>query len=261
MIIEKIIEEQIKILDIKKREKPIEELKYFKREKIGLVKNLKNRKIGIIGEIKRASPSAGIINNNIDVCEIAKEYEKLGVAGISVLTCSPYFLGSIDDLKKAREIVSLPILMKDFVFDEYQIYEGNFYGADVVLLILRVIDDKNFKNLLKISEDLDFEIIIEVHNENELKRAFSLVDNWKNKIIGINNRDLDTLEVDLNTTLNLIKFIDKDKIPVISESGIKEKKDILKLKEIGVNNFLIGESILKSDKIEKKLKELMEGGD
>ena len=261
MIIEKIIEEQKKILDIKKREKPIDELKYFKRKKIGLIKNLKDKGIGIIGEIKKSSPSAGIINNNIDICEISKKYEKSGVIGISVLTCYPYFLGCIDDLMKIREVVSLPILMKDFVFDEYQIYEGNFYGADVVLLILRVIDDKNFKNLLKISEDLGFEIIIEVHNENELKRVFSLINNWENKIIGINNRDLDTLQVDLNTTLNLIKFIDKDKIPVISESGIKENKDILKLKEIGVNNFLIGESILKSDKIERKLKELMEGGD
>jgi len=257
MILEKIIEEKKKILDIKKREKPLEELKHFNRKKIGLKNNLEKREIGIIAEIKRCSPSAGIINKNIDIKETAKKYEIGGVAGISVLTSEPYFLGNINDLKDVREIVSLPILMKDFIFDKYQIYEGNFYGADVILLILRILDDEIFEDLLKISDEIGFEVIVEVHNENELKRALSIVGNWENKMLGINNRDLDTLEVDLNVTLNLIKFVNRNKITIISESGIKDKKDILKLRKSGINNFLIGESILKSGKIENKLKELI----
>ncbi|MGB9677353.1 MAG: indole-3-glycerol-phosphate synthase, partial [Candidatus Ratteibacteria bacterium] len=167
------------------------------------------------------------------------------------------FYGSLNDLKVVRENVRIPILMKDFIIDEYQIYEGNLYGADFILLIVRILKDEKLKKFIKICEELNLEILIEVFDKNDLKRVLKIVENWERKLLGINNRDLETMKTDINNTLNLIKFIPTDKIIAISESGIKNKKDIEILKNEGIKGVLVGEAILKSDNIEEKLKELI----
>lgn len=227
-----------------------------KEKKYSIWEKLKNE-LGVIGEIKRSSPSAGTILKDPDYGKIAKIYEKAGVSGISVLTCELYFNGSIEDLKTVRENVNIPVLMKDFIIDEYQIYEGKFYGADFVLLITRILDDKKFKDFVEICDDLKLEILIEVHSEREIERVFNNVKSWEGKILGINNRDIDTLKVNINNTINLIKYIPVDKIITISESGIKGKNEVEILKKYGIRGILVGESILKSGDIEKKIKEFL----
>ncbi|MCX7917771.1 MAG: indole-3-glycerol phosphate synthase TrpC [bacterium] len=258
-ILSKIIEEKKLILDRKKKQIPLRKLinEVSSRKGRSIFEKLKED-FGIIAELKRASPSAGIINKKLDLKKIAKIYEKNGISGISVLTCEPYFYGSIEDLKKVREVVQIPILMKDFVIDEYQIYEGKYYGADFIILIVRILENDKLKNFLNICENLNLEILIEVFDETDLRRVFDVVENWENKILGINNRDLQTLKIDINNTLNLIKFIPIDKIIAISESGIREKEEILMLKKLGIRGVLIGESILKSRNIEEKIKELID---
>ncbi len=256
-LLNEIISRKKKIIEEKNKLLPIDNLKtqiIQSEKKYSIYETLKNN-FGIIGEIKRASPSSGIIDNDIDFKKIAKVYEKSGVSGISVLTCEPYFLGSIDDLKKVRKSVNLPILMKDFVIDEYQIYEGKLYGADFVLLIVKILDDEKIKKFIKICENINLEILIEIHDHEDLERVFKIMEDWDNKILGINNRNLNTLEVDIKNTFNLIKFIPVDKIIVISESGIKRKEEIEMLKKEGIKGVLIGESFLKSKDIEEKIKE------
>jgi indole-3-glycerol phosphate synthase len=257
-ILGSIVEEKKKILEERKKVLPIDKLlkEISDKKKYSICEKLKNN-FGIIAEIKRASPSAGIIDRDIDLKKIARVYEKSGVGGISVLTCEPYFYGSLNDLKIVRENVEIPVLMKDFLIDEYQIYEGKFYGADFILLIVRILDDRKIKKFLKICDNLNFEVLVEVFNKDDLNRCFDLISEWENKILGINNRDLETLNVNIKNTFDLIKFIPVDKIIVISESGIKEKEEIIELKKAGVKGVLIGESILKSENIEKKIKEFL----
>ncbi|MFN4226783.1 MAG: indole-3-glycerol phosphate synthase TrpC [Candidatus Ratteibacteria bacterium] len=256
-ILSEIIKIKKNIIEEKKKKVPLENLlkKVEKVKNLSIYESLK-REFGIIAELKRASPSTGLINQNLDFKKIALIYQNSGISGISVLTCEPYFFGSVEDLKTVRKVVKLPILMKDFIIDEYQIYEGKYHGADFILLVVRILDDKQIKNFIKICEKVSIEILIEIFNIEDLRRIFKLVDNWENKILGINNRDLKTLKVDINNTLNLIKHIPVDKIIVISESGIKEKKEISLLRDSGIKGVLIGESILKSKNIEEKIKEL-----
>ncbi|MCM8804371.1 MAG: indole-3-glycerol phosphate synthase TrpC [Candidatus Omnitrophica bacterium] len=258
-ILEKILEEKRKIVEKKKKEISIEKLNNRISEnfrKYSIYNRLKES-FGIICEIKRTSPSSGIINENIDFRKIAEIYEKSGVSGISVLTCEPYFAGSINDLKDVKEKVKIPVLMKDFVIDEYQIYEGNFYGADFILLIVRILDDERLKKFISICKNLNLEILVEVFDVYDLKRIFNIIEDWENKILGINNRDLTTLKTDINNTLNLIKYIPTDKIIVISESGIKSRNDVEILKNEGVKGVLVGEAILRSKNIEEKIKEFI----
>lgn len=247
----KIIEEKKKILPVKK----IQEKINFDKGK-SIYESLK-KNFGIIAELKRSSPSAGPINPDLDFVNTALLFEKCGVSGLSVLTCEPYFNGSIDDLRKVKNCVNIPVLMKDFIIDEYQLYEGKLVGADFIILIVRILSNNELKRLLKVSEELNFEILIEIHNQYDLKRVFKIVNEWENKILGINNRDLKTLKTDISNTINLIKFIPLDKIVVISESGIKEKSEIDILRESGIRGVLIGESILRSENLEEKLKTLM----
>lgn len=256
-LISEIIKKKSKIIEEKKKSLPIQKLSRMISIKKGYsICKILRENFGIIAELKRASPSAGLINNDLDFKIMALKYQKSGVSGVSVLTCEPYFLGSMNDLETVRKSIEIPILMKDFVIDEYQIYEGKYYGADFILLIVRVLNNNELKKFIKICEEIGMEILIEVFNIDDLKRIFMLIDNWENKILGINNRDLDTLKVDMNNTLNLIKYIPVDKIIVISESGIKEKREISLLKNLGVKGILIGEGILKSKNIEEKIKEL-----
>lgn len=206
--------------------------------------------INIIAEIKKASPSKGIIRHEFDPARIATIYQENGASAISVLTEEKYFLGNIGYLKIVKDVVDLPVLRKDFIFGEYQIYEARVKGADAILLIAGILGEKELKRLLDLSHSVGMYCLVEVHDKVELKKALST----DAKIIGVNNRDLKIFKTDINTTINLIKEIPSDRI-VVSESGISTHEDILRLKEAGVNAFLIGEALMRESDIGKKLRE------
>ena len=205
-------------------------------------KSLQNKAEAIIAEIKKASPSAGIISDNFDPVLKSKEYESFGASALSILTEEDYFLGNIKHLKDVKAITSLPILRKDFIVDEYQIYESKLIGADCILLIASILNDEELKNFSEIAERLKLDYIIEVHDEEELQR----VQHFSNAIIGVNNRNLKTFDVDINNSVELKKIFEGENI-FIAESGIKSKKDIEYLKQHNINVFLIGESLMKGD--------------
>jgi len=217
-------------------------------------KALRRGKFSLIAEIKRASPSAGIIRRELDAGALAKEYEECGAAAISVLTDEKYFQGKLEDLKAARGATTIPILRKDFIIDEAQIYQSRIMGADAVLLIARILDDTALKTFIKLAEKLGMQALVEVHNAEEVKRVVSI----GAKFIGINNRDLDTLEIDLQNSRKLVAaFPEMKKRIVIAESGITSREDLRSLKEAGMNGVLIGESLLKSGGLNAKIKELL----
>ena len=205
-------------------------------------KSLQNKAEAIIAEIKKASPSAGIISDNFDPVLKSKEYESFGASALSILTEEDYFLGNIEYIKDVKAITSLPILRKDFIVDEYQIYESKLIGADCILLIASILNDEELKNFSEIAERLKLDYIIEVHDEEELQR----VQHFSNAIIGVNNRNLKTFDVDINNSVELKKIFEGENI-FIAESGIKSKKDIEYLQQHNINVFLIGESLMKGD--------------
>ena len=205
-------------------------------------KSLQNKAEAIIAEIKKASPSAGIISDNFDPVLKSKEYESFGASALSILTEEDYFLGNIQYLKDVKATTSLPILRKDFMVDEYQIYESKLIGADCILLIASILNDEELKNFSEIAERLKLDYIIEVHDEEELQR----VQHFTNAIIGVNNRDLKTFDVDINNSIELKNTFEGDNI-FIAESGIKSKKDIEYLQQHDINVFLIGESLMTGD--------------
>ena len=205
-------------------------------------KSLQNKAEAIIAEIKKASPSAGIISDNFDPVSKSKEYESFGASALSILTEEDYFLGNIEYLKDVKATTSLPILRKDFIVDEYQIYESKLIGADCILLIASILNDEELKNFSEIAERLKLDYIIEVHDEEELQR----LKHFSNAIIGVNNRNLKTFDVDINNSVELKKIFEGENI-FIAESGIKSKKDIEYLQQHNINVFLIGESLMKGD--------------
>ena len=205
-------------------------------------KSLQNKTEAIIAEIKKASPSAGIISDNFDPVLKSKEYESFGASALSILTEEDYFLGNIQYLKDVKATTSLPILRKDFIVDECQIYESKLIGADCILLIASILNDEELKNFSEIAERLKLDYIIEVHDEEELQR----VKHFSNAIIGVNNRNLKTFDVDINNSVELKKIFEGENI-FIAESGIKSKKDIEYLQQHNINVFLIGESLMKGD--------------
>ena len=194
----------------------------------------------IIAEIKKASPSAGIISENFDPIQKAQEYEAFGAAALSILTEEDFFLGSNQYLKDVKAITSLPILRKDFMVDEYQIYETKLIGADCILLIASILSDVEITDFIALAEVLELDYLIEVHDAEELQR----VEHFNNALIGVNNRNLKTFEVDINNSVNLKNFFSGDNI-FIAESGIKNKEDMNYLKEKGISAFLIGESLMR----------------
>lgn len=201
-----------------------------------------NDKINIIAEIKRASPSKGVINDKIDVAETAKAYENGGACAISVLTEEDKFRGSLEDLKTVKNIVRLPVLRKDFIFDEFQIYEAANAGADVILLIAAMLDDKNLQNLYHLAEEiLGLDALVEVHTREELERVKKI----NARIIGVNNRDLHSFKVSLDVSRELIRHAPKDAL-LIAESGLQTRKDLHELKNLGFRGFLIGETLMRS---------------
>ncbi len=257
MFLTEIIELKKKRLEIVKQNCDFDELKKSAiarrewSEKFRLQTALRRNQINIIAEIKRASPSKGVINDKIDVAETARNYETGGACAISVLTEEDKFKGSLEDLKTARNAVNLPILRKDFILDEFQIYEAAEAGADVILLIAAMLDDEVLQKLYRVAENLGLDVLVEVHNLEELERAKKT----EAKIIGVNNRDLHTFKVSLDVSRELIKHAPENCL-MIAESGISTKDEILDLRELGFSGFLIGETLMRSGNVENELREL-----
>ena len=214
-----------------------------------------NERINIIAEFKRRSPSKGDLNRNADPVAIAKTYQLGGAVALSVLTEEDYFAGSLDDLRAVRQAISLPILRKDFIFDEYQVYESAAAGADALLLIVTALDDDTLVRLRTITEDeLGMDALVEVHTSEELGRAVQA----GAQVIGVNNRNLSTFEVSLETSVQLASAAPKDTF-LISESGIGSADDIQRLRGLGYRGFLIGETLMRADDPEELLAQLSLG--
>jgi len=209
---------------------------------------------GLIAEIKKSSPSKGIIRKNFFPDKIALDYKESGASCLSVLTDGNFFGGNNEYLKKVKSIVDLPLLRKDFLIDEIQVYESRFIGADCILLIVACLNDEQLKDFYNLGKSLEMDVLVEVHNEEELERALIL----KPEMIGINNRNLKTMTVSLETSVNLLKNI-PDNILVISESGFKAHNDLKFMQSFGIKSFLIGETFMKSENIKKSVKKILHG--
>ncbi len=210
-------------------------------------------RISLIAELKRSSPSKGILRSNFEPLEIARICEFSGANALSVLTEDEFFGGSIDYVKKIKEVTALPLLRKDFIIDAYQIYESRYYGADALLLIVNLLSQEELNDFVKIAEELNLEPMAEVHSQEDLEKVLrvSSID-----VVGINNRNLHTFEVDLETTARLKHLIPEDKI-VVSESGINSYEDVMYLRSLGVNAVLIGEAFMAAGDIGAKIRQVM----
>lgn len=244
-ILEKIVAAKRKEVE---KHKPLSSMERFRNE--GFFWEIANRSLkqsllaegstGIIAEFKRKSPSKGWFKTKeLEVERVIKEYNSKGAAGISVLTDEEFFGGDLDDLIQAKVITDIPVLRKDFIIDEWQIAEAKAFGADVILLIAACLSPDEVKQLALFAKTIGLEVLLEIHNEEELAHICDEVD-----MIGINNRNLKTFEVDINTSLNLIRHIPKDK-PTVAESGISDVETIIQLKNAGFKGFLIGETFMK----------------
>ena len=256
MILDDIVAKQKVRIENEKKEKSVETLKQEVlslplSEKYFFEDSLKSKDFAFICEIKKASPSKGVIVEDFPYTDIAQDYEQAGAAAISVLTEPNFFKGNDMFLKDVADIVNIPVLRKDFIIDEYQIYQAKLIGADAILLICAILDETNLNKFLSLAKSLKLSCLVETHNEEEVKKALNSGAN----IIGINNRDLKTFTVDINTSLKLRKLIPENKI-LISESGIKTAQDIKMLKENGFNGALIGESMMLSKDKKSFLAEL-----
>ncbi|KPK42600.1 MAG: hypothetical protein AMJ78_01960 [Omnitrophica WOR_2 bacterium SM23_29] len=250
------------ILEHKRRqvEKAEERLPKDEIEKIVAVTKRKDFKgaiskakdINLIAELKKASPSHGVLRHEYDPKEIAKIYAENGAAAISVLTEEKYFQGNLIHLNIAREAGGLPVLRKDFIISEYQVYESALANADAILLIARILEKGVLRGLYNLAKELEMDVLVEVHDQRDLDKALGT----NAEIIGINNRDFATFEVDLNTTLELTPKIPQDKI-IVSESGIKDFEDVKRIKERGVKAVLVGEAFMQSDDIAAEIKRIM----
>ena len=245
-ILNDIVENTRAKLESKKAELPLAEI-ISKLNELNLPKgafkeSLLNKDQAIIAEIKKASPSAGIISEDFDPIKKAKEYEDFGASALSILTEEDFFQGSSEYLKEVKAITSLPILRKDFMIDEYQIYEAKLIGADCILLIASVLNDDEIRSFVDLAESLELDYLIEVHDLKEHER----VKNFSNAMIGVNNRNLKTFDVDLNNSINLRNAFNNNNL-FVAESGIKSQDDIDTLKAHDIHVFLIGESLMKGD--------------
>ena len=245
-IIQKKIEKVDKLkksLDLKTLDELINKNNSYINFKEKIENNIKNNKTSIIAEIKKASPSAGIIIDDYNPVDIAKIYLNNKATCLSVLTEEDYFLGNLIHISKIKDKINLPILCKDFFIDKFQIPLAKSYGADAILIILAGVSDDLAYELYDEAIKYDMSVIVEVHTVEEAKKAL----NFKNALIGINNRNLKTLKTDINTTYDIYDVVKSHKGPLISESGIKNKEELLKLNnKTSINTFLIGESLLKN---------------
>ena len=258
-MLEKIVAKTEERLVESKRNKPLNQLKEEVskldiNDDFPFKEALKDPEIAIIAEVKKASPSKGLIAEDFDYIKIAKDYEQAGASAISVLTESYFFKGSNDYLKEIAENVQIPILRKDFTIDEYMIYEAKTLGASAILLIVSILDDVQLKEYLDLAHDLGLSAIVETHDEEEIRTAIDA----GAEIIGVNNRNLADFTVDINNSVNLRRLVSDD-ILFISESGIKTAEDVRRLKENNVDAVLIGETLMKSDDKKAMIAELKNG--
>ncbi|MEO0571609.1 MAG: indole-3-glycerol phosphate synthase TrpC [Bacteroidota bacterium] len=243
-ILEKIVADKYKEVQLKSSLVPISQFEksvLFQREGHSLTSALMGSKTGIIAEHKRRSPSKQTINQNTNVAQVAKGYQKAGVSGMSILTDIKYFGGSLEDLLLARASVDIPLLRKEFIINEYQILEAKAHGADVILLIAAVLSRTEIKILSQLAKSLGMEVLLEVHNKEELEK--SLMPSLD--LLGVNNRNLKTFEVNLDTSKELSSLI-PDQFIKVSESGISSPNAIKELKKYGYQGFLIGENFMKT---------------
>ena len=217
------------------------------------LKNSGNKRYTLITEIKKASPSKGIIREDFNPRELARSYEKGGASCLSVLTDSNYFKGSNDYIARIKEVVSLPILRKDFIIDPLQVIESKNLGADCILIIVGMNSIEDNKKIEYMALDIGLECILEVHSLEELEAT----KHFSSNIIGINNRDLNTFVTDIETTIKLLPRVPKNKT-IISESGLSEKSDLVRLANLGVCSFLVGESLMKQQDVEKATRSMMD---
>ena len=257
MVLDKIIERKREEVAASKRRLPFEKIvkmagkKKFKKR--SLFKALRGEGLHLICELKKASPSKGILRRQFKPLSLAQEFESAGASAISVLTEKHFFKGDPKTLNQIRPHTKVPLLRKDFILEPYQIYETLLLGADVFLIIVTLVSDTELRNMLRIAKTLNLEVLVEVHTKDELKRALAA----GSKIIGINNRNLKTLHVDFSVSRRLIKQIPKGIVAVI-ESGVGNKNDILRYQRLGAHNFLIGTVLMKSRNVSKKINELSE---
>ncbi|MDD5595040.1 MAG: indole-3-glycerol phosphate synthase TrpC [Candidatus Omnitrophica bacterium] len=256
-ILKEIVAKKKEKILISKASLPLEELK---AKCAGLVPTrpfikaiTKPREICLIAEIKKASPSRGVIREDFNPQQIAAIYQEVGVQAISVLTEEDYFCGSLTYLNEVKNAVTVPVLRKDFILEEYQVYESRYFGADAILLIADLLTQETILSLIELASSLGLDVLVEVHDEKELKKVLKLK---PVTLIGINNRDLHTLETDFKTTEKLFPLVPKDKIVVV-ESGIKSYQDVLFFKILGIAACLIGEAFMQAPDIRKKVEEVM----
>jgi indole-3-glycerol phosphate synthase len=262
-ILDQIIADKRVEVERRRKERPLDELK----EQVTLLGKCRNfykavtkaneRGLNVIAEIKKASPSAGVICRDFAPVTIAKTYEKCGADAISVLTDEKYFQGKLEYIDHVKHAVELPILRKDFIIDVWQVYESRVAGADAILLIAEALKPSELIDLMIVAAELTLTVLLEVHDADTLLTVRSMIGFPKvgYNVLGINNRDLATMKVDINTTSRLAGLLDK-KIPLVAESGIKTRADVEKLKKAGVNAVLIGQTLCESPDITAKFKEL-----
>ncbi len=257
--VEKMLDEIVKVkaeeLERRRQNMPLSELEKLgsKSSKKDFAAALKGDDVRLIAEVKKASPSRGVIARDLDPVKLAQTYAENGATAISVLTEERYFEGSLEHLSAiSAELEKIPLLRKDFIFDPYQVYESRAYGAAALLLIVAILSNNELAELLSLSHELGMKCLVEVHDEAELERA--LISGAQ--IIGINNRDLQTFAVDLQTTKRLRPLIPQDRT-VVSESGIRDRGDVQRLRQWGVDAMLVGEALVAAADVAKKMRELL----
>lgn len=258
MILDDIVKKKVQRIEEKKKAYPLEKMKEdvlwkTNGHSVSFIESLrKDAEVAVIAEVKKASPSKGIISNDFNYQKIGLDYERFGAAAISVLTEQDFFQGADEYLLEIKREVKIPVLRKDFIIDEYQIFEAKRLKADAILLICSILPEEKLSKLYHLAASIGLDCLVETHDEDEVKKAVNI----GAKIIGINNRNLQTFDVDLKTTEKLIKNI-PDSVVKVSESGIHHYEDMAYLKDLGVNAVLIGESLMRSGSIEEKFKELL----
>ena len=254
-VLDRILEHKREEIDARRRRVPLAELRTLAQDSPsprGMYRSLTLPGVRVIAEVKRVSPAKGALKLDADAAELASQYEAGGAAGISVLTDERFFSGHDDDLRRVKAAVSLPVLRKDFTLDEYQIWEARALGADAVLLIVRALDDEALRELRLLAESLGMDALVEVHDRNELERAVRS----EARLLGVNNRDLSTLRVDVANTFALLPFVPPG-VTVVSESGISNGEQTARLVAQGVRAVLVGEALVVSDDPGRLLGELI----
>lgn len=254
-VLEEIISKKRERVEAAKKRTPLDELRRLSdrsRKSHALREALRADGINIIAEFKRRSPSKGAIRADADLTQVVTSYKAGGAAAISVLTEEDYFSGSLDDLRNVKTAVTLPVLRKDFILDDYQVYESAAAGADAILLIVAVLDDETLQRLRTLAEDeLNLDALVEVHTSDEMKRAAAC----GATLIGVNNRDLRTFEVSLETSIALARYAPRESV-LVSESGLNSANDLRRLHDAGYRGFLIGETLMRAGNPEQTLREL-----